>query len=210
MPGNYVAPAKVEGTVARRVFMLLTERYSTDPSWFDTNWPELGEALADVGAPPRRAAPPFGLTENERRFRVDSLKSAIASDYLIPDDAITALEHCASLLRDDWTTNGIPVAERARLFKVVSGKSHKSLKLNSVIPVGNADDIEPAHHISLLRGVVLDMDVNMRLLSITVTPRKVREVKKLMNIAGIGSDSESDVARRHDAYLAEASPHGDS
>ena len=197
-------------TVERQAFELLVARYKSDRAWFDTNWSELGELLANVTARPGKTASSFGLTENERRFRIDALKGIIASEHLTPDNAVTALEHCASLLRDDWTVKGVPVEERARLFKAYAGKAHTSFKRNTTIPTVDANDSEAAHHISLLRGVALNMDVNMRLLSITVTPRKVREVKKLMSIAGIGSDSATDVARRHDDYLAEASPHGDS
>lgn len=197
-------------TIERQAVELLTARYKSEPGWFNTNWPELAELLANASATPRRAASPFGLTENERGFRVDALREFLANDSLTPDDAVTALEHCAALLRDDWTTNAVPAVERARLFKAFTGKSHKSFNVNTVIPLLEVSSVEPAHHISLLRGVVLDMDVNMRLLSITITPRKMRETKKLMSIAGIGSDSAMDVARHHDDYLTEVSPHGDS
>ena len=210
MPGNSIARDKIEGTVERQAFRMLAARYKSNPDWFDKNWPGLGEVVARAVASRQRPTPPFGLTENERSFHMDTLNNFIARDHLESVDAIKALEHCAALLRDDWTTNGIPIAERARLFKAVAGKSHKSFKLNAIIPIGNVNSVEPAHHISLLRGVVLDMDVNMRLLSISLTARKVREVKKLMRITGIGSDSATDVARRHDDYLTEVSPHGDS
>ena len=67
---------------------------------------------------------------------------------------------------------------------------------------------EPIHHSSLVRGVVADLDLGMRLVSITVTPRKVREGNKMMGIVGIGHGLCPDVAARHDDYLLEQEPHG--
>ena len=199
---------KVESTVERQAFQLLAARYKFDPGWFATNWPELGELVARVMTLPHKTASPFGLTENERSFHIGALKGVLARGHLDPAIAVTGLEHCASLLRDDWAIKGIDLTERTRLVRACAGKSHTSFKRNTAIPIVDADESQAAHHVSLLRGVVLDMDVNMRLLSITVTPGKVRETKNLMSIAEIGSDSETDVARRHDEYLAEVSPHG--
>ena len=59
------------------------------------------------------------------------------------------------------------------------------------------------------RGVILNLDGDMRLVSATVIPHKIRERDRLMSIVGIGHDSKTDVAARHDDYLAEISPHGD-
>ena len=192
----------------RQAFQIISGRYKADPSWFDKNWPELGGVLASAMAPRQKSKSPFGLTENERSFHADALNDSLSKGRLDAAEAVQALEHCAHLLRDDWTMQGIPASDRARLFKAATGKSRNSFKSNTEIPIVEAGHTQPPHHVSLLRGVVLNLDVNMRLLSITVTPKKIREVKELMRIAGIGSDTASDVAERHDDYLAEASPHG--
>ena len=79
-------------------------------------------------------------------------------------------------------------------------------KTNTTIPVDSGSNGEPTYHISLVRGVVMNLDLSMRLVSITVTPRKVRERRKLMRIVGIGRDPASDVSAKHDEYLAEQTP----
>lgn len=208
MPQRRVKSISNAETPERQAFQMITSRYKADPGWFDKNWPELREVVASTMAPRQKSTSPFGLTANERSFHIDALNDSLSKNRLDPAEAVQMLEHCAHLLRDDWTMQGIPASERARLFKAVTGKSRSSFKSNTEIPIGATSRTQPAHHVSLLRGVVLNLDVNMRLMSITVTPKKVREVKELMRIAGIGSDTASDVAERHDEYLAEASPHG--
>lgn len=48
----------------------------------------------------------------------------------------------------------------------------------------------------------------MKLISVTISPQRYRERKKLMAFVGIGKDTATDVAMRHDDYLAEIDPHG--
>lgn len=94
------------------------------------------------------------------------------------------------------------------LFKAAFGKAPGSIKKNMSIPIEGCGTGEPIYRSSLVRGVVADLDLGMRLISITVTPCKVREGNKMMGIVGIGHDSRTDVAARHDDYLTEQAPHG--
>ena len=66
-----------------------------------------------------------------------------------------------------------------RLFKAAFDKSPGSFKVNTVIPINQKDGGDgAAHHASLVRGVVLNLDLGMNLLSVTITPRKVREAQE--------------------------------
>ena len=96
----------------------------------------------------------------------------------------------------------------ALLLKSAIGKSPGSFTKNSTVLIDETRKGDPGYHASVIRGVVLNLDTEMRLVSITVTPRRFRERKKMMSLVGIGRDPKSDVARRHDDYLAEMSPHG--
>ena len=51
--------------------------------------------------------------------------------------------------------------------------------------------------------MVADLDLEMKLVSVTVTPRLIREGNKMMGIVGIASDARDDVSVKHDDYLAE-------
>lgn len=94
-------------------------------------------------------------------------------------------------------------------MKVALGKSPGSYKRKTTVPVGQEDG-DALDHVSVLRGVYLDLDRERRLVSISINPRKVRERKKLMSIVGIGKDPQPDVAARHDDYLAMQDPHSNA
>ena len=191
-------------------FQLLLAKYQADPSWFEQNLPDVTEVMRQTVSPPLRSRSPFVLTEREREFHIDALPDSKAINKLGREDSIEALEHCAYLIRDDSLSGYVRYEAFASLFKTVSCKSPGSFRRNTTIPINETRDVEPAHHVSIIRGVVLNLDTEMRLLSITVTPRKFRERKKLMSVVGIGRDSASDVSRSHDEYLAEPSPHASS
>ena len=119
-------------------------------------------------------------------------------------DAIATLERCAALILDDSLPFEFNHEALSRLFEAAFGESHESFEADTVIPVNpNADGGESAHSVSLLRGVILNLDGEMRLMSVSVTPRKARERERLMGIVGIASDPMGDVAVRHDDYLDE-------
>lgn len=201
--------ARVPRKTESAVFGHMLSKYQTDPEWVNRHLPEIGEIMSRTVSPTRITQSPFGLTERERAFHIESLPGVEGLDELQSEDAVKALERCAALIRDDSLPYEFDHEALVRLFKAAFNKTPGSFKTNTVIPVNQKDggDDESAHRASLVRGVVLNLDLNMKLLSVTITPRKVRERKKLMSIVGIGKDSMPDVAARHDDYLAERSPH---
>ena len=190
------------------VFRHMLSRYEVDPDWVKRNLPEIGEILSQAVSPPRTTRSPFVLTERERAFHIESLPGVEDLDALRSEEAVKALERIAALILDDSLPFTFNHQALVRLFKAAFDKSPGSFKVNTVIPINQKDGGDgAAHHASLVRGVVMNLDTGMNLLSVTITPRKVRERKKLMSIVGIASDSKTDVAARHDDYLAEQSPH---
>ena len=200
--------ARVSRKTESAVFRHMLSRYEVDPDWVNRNLPEIGEILSQAVSPPRTTRSPFGLTERERAFHIESLPGVEDLDALQPEEAVKVLERVAALILDDSLPFAFNHQALVRLFKAAFDKSPGSFKSNTVIPISQKDGGDgSAHHASLVRGVVLNLDLGMNLLSVTITPRKVRERKKLMSIVGIASDSKTDVAARHDDYLAEQSPH---
>ena len=85
----------------------------------------------------------------------------------------------------------------------------QTLERYATLAVDGRNGDDAARNASMTRGVILNLDGDMRLVSATVIPHKIRERDRLMSIVGIGHDSKTDVAARRDDYLAEISPHGD-
>ena len=125
-------------------------------------------------------------------------------------EAVKALEHCAELILNDNLPHDVNHERLVHIFKAAAGKSPGSFRVNTTIPVRANHPEAAAHRVSLVRGVELNLDTQMKLISMKITPRKVREYREIMKIAGIGRDLASDVSVRHDDYLAEQSPHGAS
>ena len=200
--------ARVPRKTESAVFGHMLSKYQIDPEWVNRHLPEIGEIMSRTVSLDRTPQSPFGLTERERAFHIGSLPCVEGLDKLQPEDAVKALEHCAALIRDDSLPFEFNHEALVRLFKAAFNKVPGSFKTNTVIPISQKDGGDDAvHHASLVRGVVLNLDLAMNLLSVTITPRKVRERKKLMSVVGIGHDPMRDVAARHDDYLAEQSPH---
>ena len=134
--------------------------------------------------------------------------AAVASGAATPADAVKGLEHCAFLIRDDSLPAEADYETLCALFKAAFGKRPASFKKSAALKVAagrTADDV--VHKFSLVRGVSLEIDREMRLISVSVSPRKVKQRRKLLSFVGAAQDAESDVAQRHDEYLAMISPH---
>ena len=151
--------------------------------------------------------PSSGLTECEKAQHVDALTSVLGKLEPSYQDAVNALESCAVLIQDDFMTPHVDHQSVVSLFKAAFGVTPKAIRENTSIPIEGHGTGDPVCHSSLVRGVVAELDLGMRLVSITVTPHKVREGNKMMGIVGIGQDSRTDVAARHDYYLAKQPPH---
>ena len=152
----------------------------------------------------------FSLAGRERAQHIETLSSVLAKPEMSSQDAVRALEPCAILVQDDFMTPHVDHQSIVSLFKAAFGRVPGAIRENTSIPIEGHGAGEPVCHSSLVRGVVAELDLGMRLVSITVTPRKVREGNKMMGIVRIGQDSRADVAARHDGYLAEQPPYDSS
>lgn len=146
----------------------------------------------------------------QAQFALTQTLAAVASGDATPEESVKGLEHCAFLIRDDNLPAEADYEVLCALFKAAFGKRPASFKKSEMIEVTDghaADDV--VHRFSLVRGVSLELDREMRLISVSVSPRKVRQRRKLLSFVGAGQDADPDVARRHDEYLARINPHGD-
>ena len=187
----------------------LNPKDRSEPEKFRSYLPEVAQTLESLN-PPRPPPPPFGrLTERERRHHQRALARIMEAEGTpSAEQALKGLEHCATLIQDDSLPEEYNYEPLVKLFRAAVGKPHSSFRAQETIAV--AADRSPADavaKVSLVKGVSLDFDREMRLVSITVLPRKIRQRRKLLSFVGIGRDAKSDVALRHDEYLAEQDPH---
>ena len=206
----------------KRVIDLLQSKRRKDPEGFREYLPDVAELLPEP--PPRRsrARPTFGLTERELSYHRVGLLGVLRkldNGTITAEVAFKGLEHCAALIKDDNLPYSGELADGddplghemghevlMALVRAALGKSPGSYKSKTAVPVGVGGAV--LEQVSVIMGVLLDLDRNGRLVSVSIDPGKYRKGRRLMKIIGIGSDPESDVAARHDYYLAMQDPHG--
>ncbi len=194
----------------KRILESILSKYRADPKGFRSYLPEAAQLLAAMYPQGRSSKSPFGLTERERVHHQSPLKDVperLEEGSVTPQQAVRCLEHCATLIQDDSLPEEFGYETHRSLLKAAIGKSPGTFKKNETVRVSDTSGKEVINHVSLLRGVVLDLDRDMRLVSISITPKKVRERRKLLGFVGKGRDTAADVARRHDDYLVEVGPH---
>ncbi len=170
------------------VIDILLREYHADPTVFRKFLPELAQEL-DLKYPCQRThRSPFGLTENERVYRqqeLDGILGCQRQGQFSSQEVLKALEHCAVLIEDDNLPINIDHETLLHLVKAAIGKSPNSVKSRTTIAITENCSEKTVNHISLMRGVVLDLSADMRLLSITIIPTKVRERCKALSFVGI-------------------------
>ena len=198
---------------SKRIIELLQAKQREDPEGFRNYLPGMAELLSDTGTKRYRPRFPFGLTEQERSFHLTGLLETLSKldkGAITSEEASDGLQRCANLIRDD--VFGLPdeadYERLRRLVKAAIGKSPGSYKSKTTIVLGTNGSKSALEHISVVRGVRLDLDKNRQLVSISIDPKKFRERRKLLEFVGAFSDGQSDVAMRHDEYLAMQDPHG--
>ncbi len=203
MPNTPNSPEKA-------AFEFLVSKYKADPNLFKRSFPDVSRIVRQAVEPNRVSRPRFSLTETEKAHRVKGLTAVMDMDTPSSQDAVKAIEHCAILIQDDFMTPHVNRQSIVSLFKSAFGKSPGSIRKNTTIPIEGYETGQPVYYSSLIRGVVANLDLEMRLVSLAITPRKVREGNKMMRIVGMGRDPNPDVSVRHDDYLADRTWHGSS
>lgn len=165
---------------------LVLSKYREDPSLFRRILPDLAETL-DKAYPTRQThhTPfPFGLTDHERAYRLSALKSItekLKASEVSYQDAIRALEHCAVLTEDDSLPYAVGRRSVMRLIGIVVGKPLTDVTSETTTEIPQDSPLRVVNQISLVRGAVLNLSQDMRLVSISVIPQRVKEWPRAMH-----------------------------
>jgi hypothetical protein len=145
------------------------------------------------------------LTEAERAALQAALRLSLSREQsLDKSEAITALEHAARLL-DDGDGMRFPANLREELLPVVEQASGLVIRDTGLMETSTIAEGKPARAVPLVLGVSLNVSLDFKLLSVTLSPDELQEWKKWMRVVGIAGDVELsiDVAENHDHYLTE-------
>ena len=209
-------------TREKQLIDILQAKRREDPDGFREYLPDIARLLVE---PPQRRVgrqSTFGLTERELSYHRAGLSDVLGKlngGPIVAEEAVKGLRHCAHLIRDgslqytgesEVVNGGMPhevgYEVLKSLVRATIGKSPGSYRAKTTIPVGEGGDV--LERISVIMGVFLELDRDGRLVSVSIDPGRFKKRRKLMRIIGIGTESEPDVALRHDDYLAMQDPHG--
>lgn len=177
---------------------LILAKYRTDPEGFRSYLPEVAQALDSKLTSPYSSQSPFGLTEHECAHRLEALENILrASDKHKVDrgEAIRGLEHCAVLTKDDNLPQKIDYKTLLRFLRFAVGKPISDIKAATVVPIQEDKPDIIVHHVSLIRGIVLNLSNDMRLVSIDIKPQKLKERRRAMRFIHAAQDTLSNTVR---------------
>lgn len=185
----------------------LLAKYEKEPEAVERTLPEAAQILQRLlpSRKPPRQYPLPALTEREKEVRLRSFREKVAHSgqkgkALPKEAAIEALEDAAALTESSLTAAlELENEHLAKLVRLVTG-----------LPLGKKgrparwvrQEGEAARVVSILRGVRCHLTWDKRLLAIEIDPKQIALGKKAMKFVGTGRDPKSDVAERHDDYLA--------
>ena len=179
------------------ILNVLINKYWADPERFHSYLPGLAQEL---GLTKQRDSHRSALTELERERLQKALLQLLNKKVHTSEDVTQALEYCATLIQDGALPSELNRQLLLSLLHKAMGIPLSKIKKNAKISVRKGDAVK---EIALLHGVHVLLTWDDRLIAILVSPSKMKERSKALKFVGIAKDAATDVAQRHDAYLAE-------
>ena len=181
---------------------LAVKLFTDDPTAFWSLSPELASVIEQYlqTTAPRRRVPVFEgyMTDREREFKISALSQLIGQykngTELEADEAARALSLAAALGQHTLPHKDtlLELADTVLGLRLTSDKPEKVS-----ISKGKSEH----HTFELVRGVTLSLAWDGALVAMRFDPIEYRRRQKALSFVGIGADSNSDVARNHDAYI---------
>ena len=190
--------AKIVGTIL--------ERFKRDPDFIASFFPEVYKELCGLKTKKSRLIPEAyqsghgELTELERRTREVKLRKIVEKFHtgatLSKDEGLELLEHLASLSLKH--VQEYPTALKA-VERALSINLNEERDQTRLFRKGRTGKIQ-----RLLPGIDLYLTWDGKMLKIKWHKGDIIRRNKALSFVGIGADPQSDVAGRHDEYLANA------
>lgn len=140
------------------------------------------------------------LTEREREFRFNSLRSVMEKyqnkSEVSKEDVIKALEDAAALREyaEEFKNSLLAIVQKMLVIPLNAAQK-ETIYINK----GKSEH----HSYSLIRGLKLSLTWDGKLIKIEMDPAEFEKRRKALSFVGCGSDTQSDVAQRHDTYFGD-------
>lgn len=184
---------------------VLAKAFQETPDDVWSMFPEIAAKLDERLTPKRSPSNAeslhyYYLGERERDYRLKMLISILEkwkNTGISKEEAVEALESAATLREEaaSFKDTLLVLLEKVLQFPLIE-REERTMYFQKG---------KPEHHtFTLARGIVLSLTWDRKLIKISFDPREYSLRQKALSFVGAGSDTDSDVARRHDFYLEDA------
>lgn len=180
---------------------MIKTSFETQPERVRSCFPELAQELEKYFPSRRKNRHRSSLTEPERERLCKALNELLKKKDVPREEAAQALGYCATLVQDASLPPDVDRKVLLNLLHRATGTPLGEMKRSALFELGSGETVK---EVPLLRGVHLHLTWNDRLVAVSVSPTKFKERSKAFKFVGIAKDTATDVALRHDTYLAEA------
>ena len=196
--------ASVSARSKAKIVGNILKRFKRDPDFIASFFPEVYKELCGLKTKKSRLVPEAyqsghgELTELERRTREAKLRKIVekfkTGVTLSKDDGLELLEHLAALNLKHVQEYSIALKAAERTLSIGLDEETDQTRL---FRKGRTGKIQ-----RLLPGIDLYLTWDGKVLKIRWRKGDIIRRNKALSFVGIGADSQSDVAGRHDEYLA--------
>lgn len=164
------------------ILKMLLDKYQMDRDGFRAYLPEVARQLESHMTSEVQIGHRSAVVQSERENLCNSLSKLLSSKMISKDEAIEALEYCATLIQDGSLPHEIDRRTLLRLIEKAVGTPVSKLTRTTRIQFG---DGEARKEVAILRDVHFDLTWNDRLVRISVFPDKAKGRSKAMKLIGI-------------------------
>jgi hypothetical protein len=164
------------------IFQILINKYRVNPETLRCCLPEVIPEIEKLVSASNRRSNVSGLTEIERERLLSFLFHIPKDNSVTKDEAIRALEYCATLIQDESLPNEIDRKVVLTYLHYVINSSLSDIDKKSKITL--SDGVE-AKTLAILRGVYLHLTWNDKLIAVSISPTKMKERPHAMRLIGI-------------------------
>lgn len=167
------------------ILQILINKFRVNPEVFQSYLPEIIPEIEKIVSSTKKRGNASELTEIERDRLYTSLLCIPRGGLLPRNEAVAALEYCATLIQDESLPDEI---DRKVILNFISGAITTSLSNIDKISNIPISDGEETKILAVLRGVYLHLTWRDKLVAISISPTKMKERPYAMRFIGIGED----------------------
>jgi len=164
------------------IFQILISKYQIDQNAFRSYLPGVADVIEKHAASDTEGGHRSVVSQVEREKLCNSLLRLLSDKNISKNEAIQALEDCATLIQDGSLPYEIDRRSLLSLIQKVVGMPVSKVTKTTKIQVSGS---EARKEVAILRDVHFDLTWDDRLVRISVFPEKAKERTQALKLVGL-------------------------